>query len=396
MKHNAKHKYIALLAALSMSAIAQNVYEEHASYFQIKPQFDSAYGFREGLAEVRIGGYQNAKYGFIDTKGRLVINPIYDSTSWFSEGLAAVRIGDEKTGKWGYINKQGDVVIPLRFVQGLWRLSPVGDFSEGLASFRVGEGENSKAGYLDKTGKVVIPAQFYWAYRFHEGLAAVKVGGDQYGKWGYINKSGRFVINPIYENAGDFSQGLAPVNKGTEKAPDWSYINAAGKEILKIDDENAKTFRWGGASSFSEGFAKIRFDNLTDNSIAWLVINIKGEIFDVEDSYPGSRFSEGMIAAKKEGLYGYKDKKNNWVIAPRFEYADEFKNGVAKVSIGKLGAGNFGYINKAGAFVIPPVFDNDLMQGNFNEGLAPVCYKTGRFDNLCGYLKLPANTGNFK
>jgi translation initiation factor 6 (eIF-6) len=54
--------------------------------------------FREGLAGVEING----KYGFIDTKGNLVIPPVYDDAWHFSEGLARVEIN----GKWGYIDKR--------------------------------------------------------------------------------------------------------------------------------------------------------------------------------------------------------------------------------------------------------------------------------------------------
>lgn len=214
MKLNVKHVFTALMVATSTLVVGQDVSDQHARFFQIKPQFYSASPFRDGLASVGIGGATQLKYGFINPAGQLVINPIYDNSSWFSEGLAAVRIGDNKTGQWGYIDKKGSIIIPLQFPQNGWHTASVGDFREGLASYRVGSGENTKAGYIDKTGKVVITAQFYWAYEFHEGLAAVKVGNEKSGKWGFINKLGRFVINPIYENANNFSNGLAPVNKG--------------------------------------------------------------------------------------------------------------------------------------------------------------------------------------
>ena len=61
----------------------------------IKPQFDSAERFSDGLAAVNMG----AQWGFIDKTGHYVINPQFDFAQSFSDGLAAVRIG----GKWGYI-----------------------------------------------------------------------------------------------------------------------------------------------------------------------------------------------------------------------------------------------------------------------------------------------------
>ncbi len=65
--------------------------------YVIKPQFDYAYDFSEGLAYVKIGD----RYGFINKEGRYVANPQFDSAGTFSEGLARVKTGD----KWGYISK---------------------------------------------------------------------------------------------------------------------------------------------------------------------------------------------------------------------------------------------------------------------------------------------------
>ncbi|MEI8187005.1 MAG: WG repeat-containing protein [Chlorobiaceae bacterium] len=37
--------------------------------------------------------------------GQMVIKPRFDGAGDFSEGLAPVRIGNVKTGKWGYISR---------------------------------------------------------------------------------------------------------------------------------------------------------------------------------------------------------------------------------------------------------------------------------------------------
>jgi len=131
--------------------------------FIIKPQFDDAEWFSEGLAKVKIGD----KYGYIDKSGGLVINPQFDDAGYFNEGLASVKIGD----KAGYMDKTGKVVINPQFDTAGW-------FSEGLAGIEIGD----KWGYIDKNGKVVITPQFDYAKNFSENIAAVKTGG----KWGYI------------------------------------------------------------------------------------------------------------------------------------------------------------------------------------------------------------------
>ena len=61
----------------------------------IKPSFNSASNFSDGLASVSVGG----KYGFVDKAGRFVIAPSFTDASSYSEGLARVRIGK----KYGFI-----------------------------------------------------------------------------------------------------------------------------------------------------------------------------------------------------------------------------------------------------------------------------------------------------
>ena len=68
-------------------------------------QFDDAYPFRERLASV----VSNDKWGFIDTKGEMVIIPCaYDLARSFSKGFTGV----VSNGKLGVINQSGEFVIP--------------------------------------------------------------------------------------------------------------------------------------------------------------------------------------------------------------------------------------------------------------------------------------------
>jgi hypothetical protein len=65
----------------------------------IEPQFENAEFFHNGLACVKI----NNKYGFIDETGKIVIKPIYESAGYFSFGLARVKFN----GLYNFINKNG-------------------------------------------------------------------------------------------------------------------------------------------------------------------------------------------------------------------------------------------------------------------------------------------------
>ena len=51
------------------------------------------------------------KWGYATVDKEIVIRPQFNEAGWFSEGMAAVKIGK----KFGYINRTGKVVIPARY-----------------------------------------------------------------------------------------------------------------------------------------------------------------------------------------------------------------------------------------------------------------------------------------
>ena len=52
-------------------------------------------------------------------------------------------------------------------------------------------------------------------------------------------------------------------------------------------------------------------------------------------------FSEGLAAARKNGLYGYIDTAGQWVIAPQFQEAEPFSEGTAAVCV----RNNWGFVS---------------------------------------------------
>ena len=127
----------------SLPRISEYGYIDKTGNMVIKPQFDSAFEFSEGLAEVKIQG----KYGFIDSKGKTVIAPAFDGAGSFSEGLAWVKV----QGKYGFIDKTGKVVIEPQFTF-------ANNFIEGTRRVSTEEMKNG-FGYIDHsfgtTGKYV-------------------------------------------------------------------------------------------------------------------------------------------------------------------------------------------------------------------------------------------------
>ena len=65
------------------------------------------------------------------------------------------------------------------------------------------------------------------------------------------------------------------------------------------------------------------------------------------------------------GAWGFIDKSGMMVIPPKFDDAEAFHEGLAKIAV----KGLYGYADKSGAIVIPPQFEE---ADSFSNGLAPV------------------------
>jgi WG containing repeat len=90
--------------------------------------------------------HQDGKFGYLDTKGNCRIKPRFDGADGFCEGMARVLLN----GRFGFIDSSGKLVIPARFA---WAST----FRGGYASVWTG----SDWDYLDKTGQamVIFPKQ---------------------------------------------------------------------------------------------------------------------------------------------------------------------------------------------------------------------------------------------
>ncbi len=121
--------------------------------------------------------YYNAelgKYGYADANGAIVIKPQFDKALNFSEGLAAVMTKENYQEKWGFIDLSGKMVIPATF-----KLRP-GRFSEDLAAVRIGDSESKyEMTYIDKTGKRMMETKPWNLNEFHNGYALVGSGCDK-------------------------------------------------------------------------------------------------------------------------------------------------------------------------------------------------------------------------
>lgn len=93
-----------------------------------------------------------------------------------------------------------------------------------------------------------------------------------------------------------------------------------------------------------------------------------------------STFSEGLAAvSSRKGYFGFVDTEGKWAIPDHFRYVGNFSNGLAVYQDKSL---KYGYIDKQGKIAIPAQWDS---ANGFSEGRAVVC--NGYWPNwLCGYI----------
>ncbi len=256
-------------------------------------KYDFAYAFSEGLAAITV----NENSGYIDKTGKNIIPPVYNYAHEFSEGMAAVNID----GKWGYIDKDGNDVLPIKY-------DNANEFSEGLAIVKL----DDIWILIDKKGEQVNSIDIQWTdSRFREGLAKVRKDNE-----GYIDKSGNQVIPTIYSSAEPFSEGLAVVvEKYGSKNGDYSFIDKSGKQSI--------TLRCDQTPGFSEGLAAIKVFH------KWGYIDKSGNQIIARKYFDAKRFSEGLAAVKFYDKWGYIDKAGNEVLVMKYDSAGEFHEGLA-------------------------------------------------------------------
>ena len=306
--------------------------------------------------------FVNGKYGYVNSHGEIVIKPQFDKANKFQNGLGLVTIEaknisdtpghyDYIMGKQGYVDKTGKFVIP----PGKYYLAE--DFSEGLAGVGVNDCKKDYCyGYIDTTGKVVIEPQFQTVGEFHEGTADVRMPND---KWGVIDKTGKFIIPPIYDGVFPFfeSVGIALIDSNPKNLK-LSEMKVSKVQSLFFDKKGRIIARvpFLVFGVFGEGLVTF----ITEKGMGF--VDKTGKIVIEPIFRSAFRFSEGLCPARIEKKWGYIDKTGKFIIEPIYDQAFEFSNGLARVMLN----GKTGFVDKTGKFIIQPQawdisnFENEL------------------------------------
>lgn len=250
--------------------------------------------FSDSLLQVEKG----KKCGFIDLKGKLVIEAIYDSTTSFNGGFAIAK----RENIFYVINKKG---VEKKIED--QRISFVGTFNDGLALFK---NDGEKFGYINTEGEIAIEAKYKKAQFFSNGLAGVF---SENGCWGFINSLGDFVIQPMFFHVFCFNDKEFTI---AEDRTHSKFLLKNDGEIVRITDKKI-------GFPFEEGFVKAQKSNTKNKEELnkYGFIDGTGEWKIYPDLGDVSSFCNGFAAARKDGLVGFIDKNGVWVIERKYKTA---------------------------------------------------------------------------
>ena len=360
---------------------------------------------------------QDAKWGFLDTTGKVSIDFQFDDVRSFSQGLAAA----QKGSKWGYIDTNGKAVIDFQFdtaenfsegaafvtkpnerlcidAKGKTLFTHQFDhcepFSDGVAVVRMGKpdkgancGKGVTYGVIDKAGRTIVAPTYSFIYRFVNGVAVVCVG-DELTRYGAIDTSGKHIVKPIYYMVSAFYDGAAIVVMGenVNEAPTaFGIVDTTGhftmplQQAMRIMPYVADDDAW----RFSDGLTP--FARPSGTTFGYLDASGRIVISPEQTEAGGTvrRFSEGLASAgyafrnlssdydeamkqsAKLNKFGYIDKSGMWAIEPQFDVAENFSGGLAAVR--RAQNDKCGFIDRSGKSVISPRFD---AAGSFADGIA--------------------------
>lgn len=249
---------------------------------------------------------------------------------------------------WGYANSKGELIIPAKYSK-CFEFTPDGFAVTINPQTKLYEFINLKGEALT-TEITDFKLQGIFGFEvkgFSNGLVAVR----QEKLWGFLNTQGKIAIPVKYEAVTEFNDGFATARLNKK----FVILTAKGDEIAIAEQDVIDV------KSICEGLAPYRTAGKLTGFIApdgKVVIPAKFESVGY--------FTNGLAWAKlPAGQLGYINKKGEWVIQPQFSATKEFdeQSGLARVKTGEV----WGYVNTKGEIL--NVNDTEYW-GDFSEGLA--------------------------
>jgi hypothetical protein len=295
----------------------------------IPAKFEDAERFSHGLAKVRF----HDKFGFIDSTGNFIIPAKYNGAGIIEEKNIIV----STTDKFGVIDLNGNKIVPelydeLRYNE-----------ETKLFIFR----KNDSVGIVNERADVLFKVAGRHMDDFHCGRASFAVNY----LYGFVDKSGVISVEHQFDWVGDFIENTVFATKG-----EWCLtLDTLGREQnrFKLNSEYTKQISKNRIAVYNQG--------------VWSIIDDVGKVRSTGYQEMGDIFYCGLLAVKKDSMWGFVDTSGGIRIDPTFEDVGGFSE--HRSSAKKSLVEDYGYIDESGSWAIMPKFHS---AGAFNNGVAVV------------------------
>ncbi|NJO91423.1 MAG: WG repeat-containing protein [Chloroflexia bacterium] len=163
---------------------------------------------------------KNGKYGAINVNGKLKLECNHDFLDQYHNSLLIAKSGN----KFGVLSENGDTVFAFIF-----------DNQFISCNSKTGQGQiNGRYYLLDFENKTKKETNFDKISYFVEGFAAVKKGENL----GFINQNGELIIEAKYQNVWPYNKGLAAAKQNYQ----WGFIDTTGKFVIEPQFDETEGF----------------------------------------------------------------------------------------------------------------------------------------------------------
>lgn len=268
--------------------------------FIIEPNFELTEEFNEkGLGKI----YLEGKIGLIDKNGEIVLEPVYDAIGDMEEGVLSAVKGD----RYYILDMMGNELFSSKEYVFLGVSS-----DQYIVAAEEDKDGNVKMGYINKNGKVLIEPKYSEAWNFKNNRALVKTENDQ--KL-IIDKNGDIIKKLKYEN-------VLPDDENK------TFVFSDENNLFGYLDENGDILvepRFKNAFHFKDGMAIVSFDDDSNDSGKWGVIDISGKFVLKPDFTYISYLGEGLFAVSKDKIEGSEIYAKKAIINKDGEQLTDFK-----------------------------------------------------------------------
>lgn len=269
---------------------------------------------------------KNGKWGVYDLASRKEVIPL--KLDDINSGVESAHVDflDRKKEKWGLVLfKSGKIYKPDEY--------EYVDYDEEANYLTVQK--NRLKGLMDVNGKTITPV-IYEALNFDSESGYYFAGKN--GMAGFINQQGNMVIPFNYDpppgwQPNVFVNGHVLMKHKGKRV----LLDSKGKTIIKAADFKGPDeifivrSRFSGNTWCYMGKHEVDGEEIVKIIVNGLLYeNLGGDIFNTE-RYSSVLFKEGLLAVKRNGLYGYLDRNGNEVIPFEYQRASSFEDGTAYV-----------------------------------------------------------------